>query len=160
MFDRFLRALALGAGAALVGLLALVLFDVVMRYALRLPFLGAYEMSELLMILIVFLALPYCGATGGHVAVDVLAPLLDRSALRWLNALLHLAGAVLMAIIAWQAMLYAMGSMARGEATNMLRIAKYPFELVAAASALVFAVVLLVQAWQALRPSRQSETRP
>ena len=45
MFDRFLRALALGAGAALVGLLALVLIDVVMRYALRLPFLGAYEMS-------------------------------------------------------------------------------------------------------------------
>lgn len=160
MFDRFLRALALGAGAALLGLLALVLFDVVMRYALRLPFLGAYEMSELLMVLIVFLALPYCGATGGHVAVDVLAPLLDRPALRWLNALLHLAGAVLMAIVAWQATLYAMGSVARGEATNMLRIAKYPFELVAAASALVFAVVLLVQAWQALRPSRQSETRP
>jgi TRAP-type transport system small permease protein len=160
MFDRFLRVLALGAGAALVGLLGLVLFDVVMRYALHLPFLGAYEISELLMVLIVFLALPYCGATGGHVAVDVLAPLLDRPALRWLNALLHLAGAALMAIIAWQATLYAMGSMARGEATNMLRIVKYPFELVAAASALVFAIALLRQAWKAMRPSRQSETRP
>jgi TRAP-type transport system small permease protein len=157
MFDRFLRVLALGAGAALVGLLALVLFDVVMRYALRLPFLGAYEMSELLMVVIVFLALPYCAATGGHVAVDVLAPLLDRPGLRWLNALLHLAGAALMAVIAWQTTLYAMSSMARGEATNMLRIAKYPFELVTAASAAVFAIVLLVQAWRTLRSSRQAE---
>src|SRR5262245_3208296 len=159
MFDRFLRYLALGAGVALLGLLALVLFDVVMRYALRLPFLGAYEISELLMVLIVFLALSYCAATGGHVAVDVLAPLLDRPGLRWLNALIHLAGAALMAIIAWQAVLYALGSMARGEATNMMKIARYPFELVTAVSAAVFAVVLLFQAWRALRPSQQPEAR-
>ena len=78
MFDRALRLLALGAGVVLLGLLGLVIFDVVMRYLLRLPFLGAYEMTELAMVLIVFLALPYCAATGGHVAVDVLSPLLDR----------------------------------------------------------------------------------
>ena len=158
MFDRFLRLLALGAGGVLLGLLGLVLFDVVMRYALRLPFLGAYEMSELAMVLIVFLALPYCAATGGHVAVDVLSPLLDRPGLRGLTAAIHLAGAVLMAVIAWQATLYAIGSIQRGEATNMLKIAKYPFELITAACTAVFAVVLIVQAWRALRPSRQPES--
>ena len=157
MFERFLRALALGAGAVLVGLLALVLFDVVMRYALRLPFLGAYEMSELAMVLIVFLALPYCAATGGHVAVDVLSPVLDRPGLRWLTAAIHFCGAALMAVIAWQATRYAIGSIARGEATNMLKIAKYPFEFVTAASAALFALVLLVQLWKALRPPRQRE---
>lgn len=159
MFDRFLRLLAFGAGVVLLGLLGLVLFDVVMRYALRLPFLGAYEMSELAMVLIVFLALPYCATTGGHVAVDVLAPLLDRPSLRWLTVAIHLAGAVLMVIIAWQATLYAMGSAARGEASNMLKIAKYPFELVTAASAALFALVLLVQAWKTLRSSQQPEAR-
>ena len=159
MFDRILRALALGAGVVLLGLLGLVLFDVVMRYALRLPFLGAYEMSELAMVLIVFLALPYCAATGGHVAVDVLAPILDRPALRWLNALIHFAGAMLMLVIAWQVTLYAMGSAARGEATNMLRIPKLPFELVTAGSAAVFAIVLLVLAWRALHGSQHPESR-
>ena len=159
MFDRLLRALALGAGLVLLGLLGLVLFDVVMRYALRLPFLGAYEMTELAMVLIVFLALPYCAATGGHVAVDVLSPVLDRPGLRWFNALIHLSGAALMLVIAWQATLYAMGSVARGEATNMLRIAKYPFELVTAACAAIFALVLLGQAWKALRPPKQPEFR-
>lgn len=159
MFDRFLRLLALGAGVVLLGLLGLVLFDVVMRYALRLPFLGAYEMTELAMVLIVFLALPYCAATSGHVAVDVLSPLLDRPSLRWLTVAIHLAGAVLMAVIAWQATLYAIGSIQRGEATNMLKIAKYPFELITAACTAAFAVVLIVQAWRALRPSRQPESR-
>ncbi len=143
----------------LLGLLALVLVDVVMRYALRLPFLGAYEMTELAMVLIVFLALPYCAATGGHVAVDVLAPVLDRPGLRLLSVVLHLAGAGLMALIAWQTVRYAMGSIARGEATNMLKIAKFPFELVAAASMAVFALALLAQAWRALRPSRSAEPR-
>ena len=159
MFDRFLRALALGAGIVLLGLLGLVLFDVVMRYALRLPFLGAYEMTELAMVLIVFLALPYCAATGGHVAVDVLSPVLDRPGLRWFNSLIHLAGAALMLVIAWQATRYAMGSVARGEATNMLGIAKHPFELVTAACAAIFALVLLGQAWKALRPPKQPEFR-
>ena len=159
MFDRFLRLLALGAGAVLLGLLGLVFFDVVMRYALRLPFLGAYEMSELAMVLIVFLALPYCAATGGHVAVDVLSPLLDRPGLRWLTVCIHLAGALLMTVIAWQGTLYALGSAARGEATNMLKIAKYPFELVTAVCAAVFALVLLEQAWRAARPTQQPEAR-
>jgi TRAP-type C4-dicarboxylate transport system permease small subunit len=146
--DRVLRALALGAGAVLLGMLALVLFDVVMRYLLRLPFLGAYEFTELAMVLIVFLALPYCAATGGHVAVDVLAPVLDRPGLRWIAVLVHLAGAALLVVIAWRTVLHAIGSAERGEATNMMRVPHAPFELVAAASVAIFAAVLIAQAWR------------
>jgi TRAP-type C4-dicarboxylate transport system permease small subunit len=151
MLDRFFRALALGGGAVLLGLLALVLFDVVMRYALRLPFLGAYEFTELAMVLIVFLALPYCAATGGHVAVDVLAPVLDRPGLRWIAVAIHLAGAALLVVMAWRTVLHALDSAARGEATNMMRVPHFPFELVAAASMAVFAAVLGLQAWRAAR---------
>jgi TRAP-type C4-dicarboxylate transport system permease small subunit len=151
MFERVLRALALVGGAALLGMLGLVLFDVVMRYALRWPFLGAYEFTELAMVLIVFLALPYCAATGGHVAVDVLAPVLDRPRLRWVSVAVHLAGAALLAVIAWRTVLHAIGSAERGEATNMMKVPHYPFELVAAASTAVFAAVLLAQAWRAVR---------
>lgn len=151
MFDRFLRVLALGGGVVLLGLMGLVAFDVVMRYVLRIPFLGAYEMTEIAMALIVFLGLPYCAATGGHVAVDVFGPLLERRGLRWVNVLLPLAGAALTAVMAWQSVLYALDSRSRGEATNMLRIDLFPFQLVGAASMALFSVVLLVQAWKALR---------
>jgi len=151
MFDRGLRALAFGGGAVLLGLMALIAFDVVMRYVLRLPFLGAYEMTELAMALIVFLGLPYCAATGGHVAVDVLAPVLDRPGLRWLGVAVHLAGAALCALMAWQAVLYALSSRSRGEATNMLKIDLWPFELLSAASLALFCAVLLLQAWKAMR---------
>jgi TRAP-type C4-dicarboxylate transport system permease small subunit len=151
MFDRVLRVLALGGGVVLLGLMGLVAFDVVMRYVLRIPFLGAYEMTELAMALIVFLGLPYCAATGGHVAVDVFGPLLERPAMRWPNAALHLAGAALTALMAWQAVLYALDSRSRGEATNMLKIELWPFELLSAAGLALFSVVLLASAWKALR---------
>ncbi len=151
MFERFLRALALGAGAVLLALMGLVLFDVLMRYVLRLPFLGAYELTELAMVLIVFLGLAYTGATGGHVAVDVFAALLERPGLRWIAVAVNLAGATLLGVITWRTVLHAMESGARGEATNMMRIPHQPFELVAAACTALFAVVLLAQAWRAAR---------
>ncbi|MGH8698694.1 MAG: TRAP transporter small permease, partial [Burkholderiales bacterium] len=139
--------------------MALILFDVVMRYALRLPFLGGFELTELGMVLIVALGLPYCAATGGHVAVDVLSPILDRPALRWLLVPLHLAGAALMSVIAWQAVLYALGAAERGEASQMLRVPVWPFQLATAASAAAFALVLVRQAWRVLRRSPQPEPR-
>src|ERR671919_2657943 len=142
MWPRFLRALALCGGAVLLGLMGLICFDVVMRYVLRLPFLGAYEMTELAMSLIVFLGLPYCAATGGHVAVDVLGNTLDRPRLRWITPVIHLAGAALLAVMAWQAAVFALGSRSRGEATNMLRIDTWPFEVLTAASMGLFALVL------------------
>ena len=80
-------------------------------------------------------------------------PALDRPSLRWIPVVLNLAGAALMAVMAWQSALYAIGSAERGEATNMLGIQIYPFQLVIAVSTAVFSAVLLVLAWRALRPA-------
>ncbi len=150
-FERPLRALAYCGGVVLLGLMALVAFDIVMRRVLKLPFLGGFEMTELAMALIVALGLPYCASVGGHVSVDLFAKLLDRPALRWLNALVHLAGAVLLAVVAWRTAIHAFGSYRFGDATNMMAIPKYPFQLVVAASAALFALVFLLQAAKTLR---------
>ncbi|MGE0746349.1 MAG: TRAP transporter small permease [Rhodospirillales bacterium] len=146
-----LRALALGGGAVLLGLMGLVAFDIVMRRVLHIPFLGGFEMTELAMVVIVALGLPYCAVTGGHVAVDLLSRYLDRPALRWVSVAIHLTGAVLFALIAWRTVLHAMGSLRWGDATNMMAIPKYPFQLVTALGTGLMAVVLLAQAVQALR---------
>lgn len=129
--------------------MGLIIFDVVMRYVLRIPFLGAYEISEVAMALIVFLALPYCAAIGGHVSVDLLSPWLDRPGARWTNVLVHLAGAGLTALMGIFAAHSARDSLARGEGTNMLAVPIWPFELVTSVSMLLFSVVLLIHAWRA-----------
>ncbi|MGH8432220.1 MAG: TRAP transporter small permease, partial [Solimonas sp.] len=119
-----LRALAHVGGVVLLGLMALVAFDIVMRRVLKLPFLGGFEMTELAMVLIVALGLPYCAAVGGHVSIDLFSRYLDRPALRWVNVTVHLAGAALLAVVAWRTLVYALGSHRWGDATNMMAIPK------------------------------------
>ena len=87
----------------------------------------------------------------GDITAEQLGPVLDRPAFRWLNVALPLAGAALTAVIAWQSVLYAFASRARGEATNMLKIDLFPFQILTAASMALFCVVLLIQAWRSLR---------
>lgn len=135
----------------LLGLMALVAFDIVMRRVINQPFLGGFEMTELAMAVIVALGLPYCAVLGSHVAVDLFAKWLDRPALRWIDLLVHLAGAALLAVVAWRTTLYALGSYRFNDATNMMAIPKYPFQLVTAGSAALFALVLLMQAIKAAR---------
>ena len=155
--ERLLRALACGGGAVLLGLMGLVVFEVIMRYVLRLPFLGGFEMTELAMVVIVALGLPYCAISGGHVAVDVFAPVLDRPRLRWINFIVHLTGAGLLAAVAWYTTFHALGSYRWGDATNMMAIPKFPFQLATAAGAGLFALVLLLHAWKSVVAQPQAD---
>jgi TRAP-type C4-dicarboxylate transport system permease small subunit len=152
-FGTLLRALAYGGGIVLLALVVLVAFDIVMRRVLKLPFLGGFEMTELAMVIIVALGLPYCAALGGHVSVDLLGKYLDRRGFRWINVLVHLLGAALLAVVAWRTTIYALGSLRWGDATNMMAIPKYPFQLVTALGAALFALVLLGLAIRATRGS-------
>jgi TRAP-type C4-dicarboxylate transport system permease small subunit len=159
-FAALLRVLAYAGGAVLLGLVALVMFDILMRRVLHVPFLGGFEMTELAMVVIVALGLPYCAALGGHVSVDLFAKVLERPALRWVNVLVDLAGAVLLAIVAWRTVLHAIGSYRWGDATNMMAIPKYPFQLVTAVGAALFAAVLFGQAMRAMRGPRGTAAAP
>lgn len=150
-FAALLRVLAYAGGAVLLGLVALVAFDILMRRVLKLPFLGGFEITELAMVVIVALGLPYCAALGGHVSVDLFGKFLDRPGLRWLSALVHLLGAALLAVVAWRTVVYAFGSYRWGDATNMMAIPKYPFQFVTALGAALFAAVLFGQAVRAAR---------
>jgi TRAP-type transport system small permease protein len=149
-FELLLRLIAYAGGLVLFGLMLLVIYEINMRYFYGRPFRGGYELTELAMSLIVACGLPYTAIRRGHVSVDLLGRWLDRPGLRWLVAAVHLAGAVLLAYIAWRAYLHAMGSLRWNDLTNMMRIPKYPFQLAIAASAGLFALVLLLESLRAL----------
>lgn len=153
-FELMLRGIAYVGGLVLVGLMLLVIYEIIMRYFFGRPFRGGFELTELAMSVIVAFGLPYTAIKGGHVSVDVLGRWLDRPAMRWLNALVHFAGAALLAFVAWRAWLYAAGSLRWGDLTNMMRIPKHPFQFAVAISCGLFALVLLLQSARALAGSR------
>lgn len=148
LLDRFIRWMALAAGAVLLALTVGTVLDVIMRYFFNAPFRGSLELTEYAMALIVFFSLAYAGWTGAHIAVDLLEKWLDRPSLRYLPSLMALAGGVLFAIIAWRMSVEAIEGWT--QASNMMRIPHWPFRLAGAFGSAMFAVVLLVQSWQGL----------
>lgn len=149
LFGRFLRYLALFAGFLLLVLMFFTVVDVVLRNAFNMPLRSVYEFTEFLMAPIVFLAVAYTGWVGAHIAVDLFAKWLDRPALRFIPAILCLMGAALFALIAYRAALETMAT--ADQVSNLLRWPYYPFRLSVAFGSALYAIVLLIQAVQALR---------
>jgi TRAP-type C4-dicarboxylate transport system permease small subunit len=143
LLERLLRLLALVAGAILLFLTGFIVVDVVLRYVFNAPFSSSKEVTEFAMSLIVFLAIAYCGWTGGHIAVDLFERWLDRPALRFLPAMISFVGAALFAVIAWRTAVEAIEMLP--QASNTLRMPHYPFRLTVAFGSAMFALVLAIQ---------------
>jgi TRAP-type C4-dicarboxylate transport system permease small subunit len=101
------------------------------------------------MAVIVFLAIAYCGWTGGHIAVDLLERALDRPGLRYLPAIISFVGAILFAVIAWRVTLETIAMLP--QVSNMLRMPHYPFRFTVAFGSAMFALVMFIQGINALR---------
>ncbi len=76
------------SAAALFGIMALTLVDVVSRKLLAGSIPGSLEVTELLLVVVIFAGLPLVSLHGEHVVFDSLDPLLPR-ALRRVQSLVY-----------------------------------------------------------------------
>ena len=115
------------SGVALFAIMALTFFDVIGRKALSNSIPGSLELTELLMVVVIFGALPLVSRRGEHVEFDSLDPYLPAW-LRQLQAVVvHLLCAAVLLGLAW--LMWQTGSQfaETGETTAQLKIPKYPF---------------------------------
>lgn len=130
--DRALRRLlewlcgTLGA-VALFAIMALTLVDVSGRKALSQSVPGSLEMTELLMVVVIFAGLPLVSLAGEHIVFDSLDSVLPRAVRRVQGVLVDLACTAGLLGLAW-VMWTKAGEMAGyGETTAQLKLAKAPF---------------------------------
>ena len=112
--------------------------DVIGRFFFKMPIPGTYELSEFILVPLVFLGLAYVQQIGGHVRVTLLVSRLSprlQGALATFGALVSLTIAFL---ITWQGWLGWRYQFNIGTVTDILKIPVYPFWL------LVFVVGLLL----------------
>ncbi len=115
------------SGSALFAIMALTFFDVIGRKLANNSIPGSLELTELLMVVVIFAALPLVSERGEHVAFDSLDHYLAAWVLKAQSAFINaFCGAVLLAL-AW--LMWKTGSdfMASGETTAQLKILKAPF---------------------------------
>ena len=115
------------AGIALFGIMALTFFDVLGRKFLSNSITGSLEMTELLMVVVIFAALPLVSERGEHVAFDSLDHYLPAWALRAQSILVNLICAAVLLGLGW--LMWTTGSqfLESGETTAQLKIFKAPF---------------------------------
>jgi TRAP-type C4-dicarboxylate transport system permease small subunit len=115
------------AAAALFAIMALTFVDVLGRKLADNSVPGSLEMTELLMVVVIFAALPLVSLRGEHVLFDSLDPYLPEPVLRAQKALIHIVLAVLLLALAY--LMWRTGGefAASGETTAQLHVPKAPF---------------------------------
>ena len=119
--------LGIAASALLFLMMLLTFADVVARYLFNRPIRGAFEVTELVLLTLVFAGLPLVSHADEHVTMDFIDRLLPPPAQRVLVRLVHAACAALMFFLTWQVWIKAGTIAGYGDTTDVLRITVGPF---------------------------------
>jgi TRAP-type C4-dicarboxylate transport system permease small subunit len=118
--------LGVAASVILFCMMTLTFVDVVARYVFNRPLRGAFEVTELLLLVLIFGGLPLVSHADEHVTMDFIDRLLGRHRSLWQRAIQALCAAI-MFLLTWLAWLKADRIAAYGDATDVLRIVYGPF---------------------------------
>lgn len=152
---RVSTAMHLFAGATLVILLLWTVGDIVGRSFFSSPFRGTVELTEIAVVVLVYLGLAYAEFKDSHITVDLLFVRLGpRSQL----AVRTFAGFVTIAVIAlltWRLFLFA-GQLERGGyTTGVLRVPLYPVAYLGVLGSIAFGLAVLSNLIIAIRALRR-----
>jgi TRAP-type C4-dicarboxylate transport system permease small subunit len=115
------------AAAALFGIMALTLVDVSGRKLLSQSVPGSLELTELMMVVVIFGALPLVALRGEHVVFDSIDPLLAARMRRVQGVVIDGLCALLLAGMAWLMWIKAGNMLEYGDTTAQLKIPQPPF---------------------------------
>jgi TRAP-type C4-dicarboxylate transport system permease small subunit len=119
--------LGIAASALLLGMMALTFADVVARYLFNRPIRGAFEITELTLLVLIFAGLPLVSHADEHVTMDFIDRMLPGRALPILVRLVHALIAALFFFLTWQMLIKAQRIAGYGDTTDVLRIPVGPF---------------------------------
>src|SRR5439155_1543307 len=119
--------LGVAASAILLAMMLLTFVDVVARYVFNRPVRGAFEVTELMLVVLIFAGLPLVSWADEHALMDFVDRLLGARAQRGLERAVQLVCAAVMFLLTWLMWLKADRIWAYRDATDVLRIVYGPF---------------------------------
>ena len=119
--------LGVAASAILFAMMLLTFVDVVARYVFNRPVRGAFEVTELMLLVLIFAGLPLVSYADEHVTMDFIDRLVGRGARARLERGVHVVTTAIMLLLAWLVWLKADRIWGYRDATDVLRIVYGPF---------------------------------
>ena len=119
--------LGIAAAAILLSMTALTFVDVVARYVFSRPLRGAFEVTELMLLVLIFAGLPLVSYANEHALMDFIDRMLPAPLQRGLVRAVELVCAATMGLLAWLVWLKADRIWGYRDATDVLRFVYGPF---------------------------------
>ena len=138
--------LGVAASTILFAMMLLTTVDVVARYFFKRPLRGAFEVTELMLVVLIFAGLPLVSFTNEHAVMDFIDRVLGRRSMRALEAAVQVVSAALMLLLAWLMWSKADRIWAYRDATDVLRILYGPFVYFMAGTLALAGVIHLYKA--------------
>jgi TRAP-type C4-dicarboxylate transport system permease small subunit len=138
------------SGITLVLLMLLTAVDVFGRYVLNHPITGTYDLTQVIMVIIIFLALSDTASTRGHIVVEVVTSQLSLRKGLILECVTFFASGIVAAAMAWRLGANGLYAFKHEEMTSVLEISKAPFISLAAIGCGMLAIALIEVSYEAL----------
>jgi TRAP-type C4-dicarboxylate transport system permease small subunit len=139
------RVLGAAAAILLFGLMALTTADVIGRYIFNWPLRGAFELTELLLLTLIFAGLPLASRADEHVTLDFIDMLLGANGRLRLRRLIDFVCGIIILGLAWRVWIKAGKIGGYGDTTDVLRVRVGPFVYFMAAMVAVTGIVHLAK---------------
>ena len=149
--------LGIAASAILFAMMLLTFVDVVARYVFNFPLRGAFEITELMLLVLIFAGLPLVSHADEHVTMDFIDRILPPRALSMLLRAVHVLVAAVMFFLAWQVSIKAGRLAGYGDTTDVLKILVSPFVYFMAA---MIALTGIVHVFKVLVPGTGRAPQP
>ena len=111
----------------LLAMMLLTVVDVIARYVFSRPVRGAFEVTELMLVVLIFAGLPLVSFSEEHAVMDFIDRLLGVRGRRLLRRAVEATSAAFMFLLAWLTWLKADRIWGYRDATDVLRIVYGPF---------------------------------
>jgi len=115
----------IGSGV-LVLMVIITVADVIGRKLFNLPVKGAYELGEMLLVVVVFLNLPNTEMQEGNVTIDILFVRFGQKAKRIIESLMYVLFLVMSVLFTWQLFVLASDEASGGFTSTTLNIPTSP----------------------------------
>ena len=136
---------------ALAAMMLLTTADVIGRYFFNAPVLGAYEITEYLMLVMVFSFLALAQSAKAHISVDIVFNHLPAGLRHVLERLNHLVCLLMMILVSWMSIHRIWELKRTGEASVLLKIPDYPFAIFLVIACLIFCIEFFKDVFRSTR---------
>jgi TRAP-type transport system small permease protein len=154
------RILGLIAALILFSVMMLTAVDVVSRYAFNWPLRGAFELTELGLLTLIFAGLPLTSRKGEHVTMDFIDAIINARARDILVRVMECIVGLIVLGLAWQVWLKAGKISGYGDTTDVLKLPLGPFVYFMAGMVAITGLVHLGRAFARSAPEQAASFDP